>query len=276
MKTLYVVATPIGNLEDITLRALKVLKQVDLIAAEDTRRTRKLLTHYGISTPLTSYFEHNERVKAPLLVKKLKAGKELALVTEAGTPCISDPGYRLVRLAVTESVPVVAIPGPSALTAALSVSGLPTDEFTFKGFVPTGAGRRKRFLGALKGAGTTFVLYESARRLRATLTEIKGVLGNVSLVICREMTKLHEEVLRGTVEEVEELLNERELKGEVTIVLRAPGDEVGPERIAGEITKFLKKGGTVKDAAAAVSKELGVSRTSAYREALKVKEGLSR
>lgn len=276
MKTLYVVATPIGNLEDITLRALKVLKQVDLIAAEDTRRTRKLLTHYGISTPLTSYFEHNERVKAPLLVKKLKAGKELALVTEAGTPCISDPGYRLVRLAVTESVPVVAIPGPSALTAVLSVSGLPTDEFTFKGFVPTGAGRRKRFLGALKGAGTTFVLYESARRLKTTLAEIKGVLGNVSLVIGREMTKIHEEVLRGTVEEVEEFLSKRELKGEVTIVLQSPKTEADPERLAAEITKFLKKGGTVKDAAAAVSKKLGVSRTAAYREALKVKEGLSR
>lgn len=276
MKTLYVVATPIGNLEDITLRALKVLKQVDLIAAEDTRRTRKLLTHYGISTPLTSYFEHNERVKAPLLVKKLKAGKELALVTEAGTPCISDPGYRLVRLAVTESVPVVAIPGPSALTAVLSVSGLPTDEFTFKGFVPTGAGRRKRFLGALKGAGTTFVLYESVRRLKTTLAEIKGVLGNVSLVIGREMTKIHEEVLRGTVEEVEEFLSKRELKGEVTIVLQSPKTEADPERLAAEITKFLKKGGTVKDAAAAVSKELGVSRTAAYREALKVKEGLSR
>lgn len=269
-------ATPIGNLEDITLRALRVLKEVDLIAAEDTRRTRKLLTHYGISTPLTSYFEHNERVKAPQLVKKLQAGKELALVTEAGTPCISDPGYRLVRLAVMESVPVVAIPGASALTAVLSVSGLPTDEFTFKGFVPAGAGRRKRFIGALKGAGTTFVLYESARRLKATLAGFKAALGNVSLVIAREMTKLHEEVLRGTVEEVEELLGERELKGEVTIVLQSPKTEAGPGRLAGEIKKLLKKGGTVRDAAAVVSKKLGVSRTSAYTEALKVKEELSR
>jgi 16S rRNA (cytidine1402-2'-O)-methyltransferase len=271
MCSLYVVATPIGNMEDITLRALRVLREVDLIAAEDTRRTRKLLSHYGISTPLTSYFEHNERAKGPLIIKKLKQGKNVALVTEAGTPGISDPGYRLVRLAVSDAITVLAIPGPSALTAVLSVAGLPTDEFTFKGFVPAGAGRRKRFLFSLKGADTTFVLYEAARRLKTTLGEIKDVLGNVFVVIAREMTKLHEEVLRGRVTEIIDQIKDRELKGEITIVLRVPKVEPGPERLAGEIKKFLGGGVSVKDAAALVSKELGIPKATAYREALKIK-----
>jgi 16S rRNA (cytidine1402-2'-O)-methyltransferase len=251
---------------------LKVLKEVDLVAAEDTRRTRKLLAHYAISTPLTSYFEHNERAKGPRLVEKLKGGKTIALVTEAGTPGISDPGYRLVRLALKESVPVVAVPGASALTAALSIAGLPTDEFTFKGFVPAGAGRRRRFLSELKGADTTVVVYETARRLKATLAEIKGLLGDVPLVIAREMTKLHEEVLRGTVEELSGVLKERELKGEITIVLRAPKAEASLGGLAGEIEKLLEAGSSVKDAAAVASKKLGLPRTVAYGEALKIKK----
>jgi 16S rRNA (cytidine1402-2'-O)-methyltransferase len=271
MCSLYVVATPIGNMEDITLRALRVLKEVDLIAAEDTRRTRKLLSHYGISTPLTSYFEHNERTKGPLIVKKLKQDKNVALVTEAGTPGISDPGYRLVRLAVSESIHVVAIPGPSALTAVLSVAGLPTDEFTFKGFVPAGAGRRTRFLLSLKGADTTFVLYEASRRLKNTLGEIKNILGDVFMVIAREMTKLHEEVIRGRVRDIIDQIKDRELKGEITIVLRAPKVEAGLERLVEEIGKLLGGGVSVKDAAAIVSKELGIPKATAYREALKLK-----
>jgi 16S rRNA (cytidine1402-2'-O)-methyltransferase len=269
--TLYVVATPIGNLEDITLRALRVLKEVDLVAAEDTRRTRKLLTNYGISKPLTSYFEHNERAKGRLLVKKLKGGATVALVTEAGTPGISDPGYRLVKLAVEHSIPVVSIPGASALTAVLSIAGLPTDEFTFKGFVPAGAGRRRRFLLSLKGADTTFVLYEAPGRLKATLKEIKNVLGDVEAVIAREMTKLHEEVMRGRVEELMGLVEERKLKGEVTIVIRAPGVEAGAARIAEEIKNLLASGASVKDTAAIVSRELGIPRTAVYKQALKVK-----
>jgi 16S rRNA (cytidine1402-2'-O)-methyltransferase len=269
--TLYVVATPIGNMEDMTLRALRVLKEVDLIAAEDTRRTRKLLSHYGISTPLTSYFEHNERAKAPFLVKKLKQGKCVALVTEAGTPGISDPGYRLVRLAVEESIPVVAVPGPSALTAVLSVAGLPTDEFTFKGFLPAGAGRRRRFLLSLKGADRTFVLYEAPGRLKKTLGEIKNLLGNVEVVIAREITKLHEEVLRGRVEDLMEQIKDREIKGEITIVLRAPKVEAGEEKMAEEIKDLIEGGLPLKDAVALVSSELGIPKTTVYRQALRVK-----
>jgi 16S rRNA (cytidine1402-2'-O)-methyltransferase len=273
--TLYVVATPIGNLEDVTLRALRVLKEVDLIAAEDTRRTRKLLNRYNISTPMTSCFEHNERVKGPAIIKKIVAGSDVAFVTDAGTPAVSDPGFRIVRLAVDASVRVVAVPGPSALTSVLSVSGLPTDEFTFKGFVPARAAARKKFLEALRGADTTIVLYESARRLRATALAISEVLGDVPIVIAREMTKLHEEVLRGTAGELAERLNLKGggvLKGEVTIVMSVPA-AAGPSArtVTEEITKLLKSGMGVKEAAAVVSGELGVPRRAAYAEALRIK-----
>ncbi|MEE9614896.1 MAG: 16S rRNA (cytidine(1402)-2'-O)-methyltransferase [Thermodesulfobacteriota bacterium] len=273
MGVLRVVATPIGNMEDITLRALRVLKESDLIAAEDTRRTRKLLSHYGISTPLTSYFEHNERAKAPRIVKKLKEGSDVALVSDAGTPGISDPGYRLVRLALEEGVRVEAVPGPSALTAVLSVAGLPIDEFTFKGFVPSAAGRRKKFLLGLRGTGSTVVLYESARRLKATLAEIGSVLGDVEVVVAREMTKLHEELVRGRAEEVAGLMKGRTLKGEVTLVVRTEKVEIEAEDAAGEIRKLLDEGFTLKDAVKAVTAGSGLPKSVVYKEALGVKKG---
>lgn len=271
---LYVVATPIGNLEDITLRALRVLKEASLIAAEDTRETRKLLTHYGITTPLTSYHEHNERNKAPLLVEKLKHGEEIALVSDAGTPGISDPGFRLVRLAVEESIPVITVPGPSAVAAAMSVAGLPTDEFTFKGFVPSRASQRKKFFLGLRGEAHTYVMYESPRRLLSTLECIRDVLGNAEVAVARELTKLHEEVLRGKAAEVAERLSGTVPRGEITIVVRTTRDESAVASPEEEIELLLKEGLSIKEAAAAVSATFGIKRQVAYRMALKVKDGM--
>ncbi len=218
--TLYLVATPIGNLEDITLRAVRTLKEVDLIAAEDTRRARTLLVHYGISTPLTSYFAHSSIRKTGALLAQLEEGKNIALISEAGTPSISDPGYILTRLAIDRRIPVLPIPGPAALIAALSVSGLPTRSFIFEGFLPRKAGRRKNLFLALRDQHRTFIFYESPRRLMATLEDLRAVLGeNRQMVVAREMTKLYEEVIRGTIAEVMATLGDKSIKGEVTIVV---------------------------------------------------------
>ncbi len=270
--TLYIVATPIGNMEDITLRALKVLKEAGLIAAEDTRHTRKLLARYSISTPLTSYFEHNERAKAPGLIGKLKKGVDVALVSDAGTPGISDPGYRLTRLAIENSIPVVSIPGPSALTSVLSVSGLPLDRFTFMGFVPATRARKKGFFLELKGIESTFVMYDTARRIKDTLECLEEVLGDCSVVLAREMTKLHEEVIRGSVGAVARELSERRLKGELTLVVRTPktARREGGE-LAAEIEELLKAGLRLKDVAKALSREFGLPRSEVYKEALKLR-----
>lgn len=275
MGTLYVVATPIGNIEDITLRALNVLKAVDLIAAEDTRHTRKLLSHYGIRTPLTSYHEHNERRKGPWLIERLKEDKNIALVSDAGTPAISDPGYRLVRLAAGNSMPVSAIPGPSALTAILSVAGLPTDEFTFKGFIPPAGGERKRFFLELKKSGGTFIMYESPRRIKAALADMEEALGGVPVVIAREMTKLYEEIIRGDVRYAAGLLKDREVKGELTIVLnvaKAPTPVAAPEDVKEKLAELFKAGLSLKDAVKTISDELEIPKSYVYKEALKLKE----
>ncbi|MBI5642519.1 MAG: 16S rRNA (cytidine(1402)-2'-O)-methyltransferase [Deltaproteobacteria bacterium] len=273
MGILYVVATPIGNLEDITLRALRILKEVDLIAAEDTRHTKKLLSHYAVSTPLTSYFEHNEKEKAPLLVGKLKEGSDIALVSDAGTPGISDPGYRLVRLAIENSIPVVPVPGPSALISVLSASGLPLNEFTFKGFVPSGASRKKVFL-EMKGEEHTYVFYESPNRLKETLDDILEVLGDIDIIIAREMTKMHEEILRGRAGVIAGLLKDREIKGEIVIVLRTVKEERGDFRT--ELKGFLDAGLKLNDAVKAVSQEFGLPKSEVYKEALRIKDAVKK
>ncbi len=216
---LYLVGTPIGNLEDITLRALKILKEVDLIAAEDTRYTRKLLTHYDIHTSLTSFYEHNEVKKTPYLMNCLKNGKEVALVSRAGMPGISDPGYCLIKEAVRKEIKIVPIPGPTALISALTVSGLPTDSFIFVGFLGRKKGKRVNKLKVLKEEERTLIIYEAPHRLRKVLREIKDVLGDRQIVVARELTKKFEEILRGKISEVEALFEEKEPRGEFTLVV---------------------------------------------------------
>lgn len=218
---LYLVATPIGNLEDITLRAVRTLKEVDLIACEDTRQTQKLLNHYGIATRTISYHEHNEMTRAPELVKQMQEGASIALVTDAGMPGISDPGYRLITLAIRHQVPVVPIPGASAFLAALVASGLPTDSFRFGGFLPAKRGERRSLLEAIKDSPRTQVFYEAPHRLLQTLEDVVEVLGSDRhIVIAREVTKVHEEFLRGHVGEVLKNLKTREaVKGEITLLI---------------------------------------------------------
>jgi len=218
--TLYVVSTPIGNLEDITIRAIGALRSVHLIAAEDTRRTLKLLTHFQISASITSYHDHNKVSKAPILVQALEQGKDVALVSDAGTPGIADPGFYLVRMAIDRGIPVVPIPGPSAPIASLSASGLPTDRFVFEGFLPARKGKRLERLRALKDEERTIILYESPHRIRRLLEEVLSVLGNRPAVLAREITKLHEEFLRGGIEEIMRELDKRgAVRGEVTLLI---------------------------------------------------------
>ncbi len=268
---LFVVATPIGNMEDITLRAIKVLKGADVVAAEDTRVARKLLGHYGISRPVESYFEHNEREKAPLLVGQMMEGAKVALISDAGTPGISDPGYRLVRLAADNSIPVEPVPGPSALAAALSVSGLPTDRFTFLGFAPSAEGRRKSFFLSLRGEAHTYVMYESPKRIMKTLECAIEMLGDVEACLVREMTKRFEEVLRGALGSIIAALKDREVKGEITLILRTEKPVVAKAGLEAEIERLLASGLALKEIAKAVALERGIPKSEAYKEALKAK-----
>ena len=217
---LYIVATPIGNLEDITLRALRVLKEVDLIAAEDTRHTRHLLDHYGIKTALTSYHEHNERAKAQNLVERLLHGDSIALVSDAGTPAISDPGYRLVVAALLAGIQVTPIPGAAALAAVISASGLPSDRFVFEGFLPAKKQEKKKKLQKLQSEVRTLIFYEAPHRLKESLQDLQQVFGDREIVVAREVTKMHEEFLRGTISAVSEQIANREVKGEITIVVQ--------------------------------------------------------
>ena len=217
--TLYIVSTPIGNREDITLRALRLLKEVNLIAAEDTRHTGLLLRHFGIQTPLTSYFEGNESRKKEFILSKLRQGERVALVSDAGTPGISDPGFRLIQTAAENRIAVVPVPGPSAVIAALSVSGLPTDAFLFKGFLPHKSKKREDWLKQLEGVRETLIFYESPHRLSETLNDIFEILGDREMVLTRELTKIYEEVLRGKVSEIQTQIGDRKLKGEITLVI---------------------------------------------------------
>lgn len=216
---LYIVSTPIGNLEDITLRALRVLKEVDLIAAEDTRHTSILLKHYEISKPLTSYFEGNELKKKEFILSKLQAGEKVALLSDAGTPGISDPGFRLIKAAIENKIPVIPIPGPSAIITALSISGLPTDSFLFKGFLSHKSKKRREQLEQLKEIKETIILYESPHRVKETLRDILEILGDRDIVLARELTKLYEEVLRGKISEILNKIEARKIKGEITLVI---------------------------------------------------------
>jgi len=216
---LYPVGTPIGNLKDITLRALEVLKEVDLIASEDTRHTRKLLSHYDIHTSLTSFYEHNQLKKAPYLIECLKRGQNVALVTKAGMPGISDPGYYLIKEVIKEKIKVVPIPGPTALAIALVTSGLPTDSFVFEGFLGRKKGERIRKLKKLKEEERTIIIYESPHRLKKVLSEIREVLGDRWIAVGRELTKKFEEILRGRISKVEEIFKERTPRGEFTLVI---------------------------------------------------------
>jgi len=272
--TLYIVATPIGNLEDMTLRAVRILREVDLIAAEDTRHTRKLLTHFGISKPLTSYFDHNKTVKGAVILEKLKDGISVALVSDAGTPCISDPGYQLVRDAVAVGVTVVPIPGACAAVAALSVSGLPTDSFVFEGFLPNRGGKRREKLTLLKEEKRLLIFYEAPTRLMATLTDISDILGDRDVVVAREITKMFEELLRGRVSMILDTLQGRQLKGEI-VLLVAPSAEtltVCADSVAELLQRYLlSEGLTVKDAVRKVAQETGVPKGQVYAQALQLK-----
>jgi 16S rRNA (cytidine1402-2'-O)-methyltransferase len=206
-------------MEDITLRALRILKEVDLIAAEDTRRTGLLLKHFGIQAPLTSYFEGNELKKREFILSRLKEGKHIALVSDAGTPGISDPGFRLIQLAIESQIPIVPIPGPSAAITALSVSGLPTDAFFFKGFLPHKSKKRRDLLKQLEGVKETLIFYESPHRISEALKDILEILGDREIVLTRELTKVYEEIIRGKVSEIQNQIGDRTLKGEITLVI---------------------------------------------------------
>lgn len=268
---LYIIATPIGNLEDITFRAVRLLKEVALVAAEDTRHSRKLLTHYGISTPLTSYYDHNQSLKGERILATLREGKQVALISDAGTPCISDPGYQLVRDALSEGIKVVPIPGACAAITALSAAGLPTDSFTFAGFPPNKEGKRRSFLAGLLTAHGTVVLYEAPHRLVDTLTDIAAIMGERQVVVARELTKLYEECLQGTATMVREQVKEGRERGEVVILI-APADETtqtqtGPTPEE-QLRAILAKGHTVKEAAALVAAATGLPRRELYAQAL--------
>jgi len=266
MPTLYVVATPIGNLEDITLRALRVLQEVSLIAAEDTRTTRKLLSHYGIKARLTSYHEHNKEAKIPYILDALRHG-DVALVSESGMPAVSDPGYDLVAAAAEAGVPVVAVPGPSAVVAALAVSGLPTRQFTYVGFLPRRRGERRRLLSTLTAQPQTIVSLESPHRLLAALSDLLAVLGDRRIAVCRELTKLHEEVFRGRISEA--IAHFQEPRGEFTLVLEGalqPAEVVVPtEAVLAELRQLRQQGMAPRQAVTQVAQQFGLPRRQVYR-----------
>ncbi len=263
---LYVVATPIGNLADITLRAIRVLSEVDVIAAEDTRTTRKLLAHHGIRTPLISYHEHNESVRTPELLERIENGDSVALVSEAGTPSISDPGYRLIHEAIGAGLTVEPVPGPSALLAAVVVSGLPSDSFVFEGFLPRRRSERRSRLEGLAAEARTLVFFEAPHRLDHSLTDLLEVLGDRNVALCRELTKIHEEVRRGSLSELIASLARRPVKGEIVLVVEGaqPSGATDLEGAADEVLERVERGATVRDASRDVATELGVPRRALY------------
>jgi 16S rRNA (cytidine1402-2'-O)-methyltransferase len=268
---LYMVGTPIGNLEDMTPRAIRILKEVDLIACEDTRRTQKLLNHFSIRTRTTSYHEHNEMTRSAQLVIEMEEGSNIALVSDAGMPVISDPGYRLVRLAIRHELQVIPIPGPSALVASLAVAGLPVDRFEFLGFLPPKKLARQKALREFQGSDKTLVFYEAPHRALEMLTDLRKVLAGRPVVVAREVTKIYEEFLRGSASEVIELLKKRPPKGEITVLVGPPTEseaETGSESaISDELERVMEEQGLDERAALkVVARARGISKSDAYRQ----------
>jgi len=272
---LYVVATPIGNLEDISLRAIRILKEVNLIAAEDTRRTRKLLNTYKIATPLISLHEHNEKGKSELIIAKINSGMTVAYVSDAGTPCVSDPGHCLVDFALTENIWVIPIPGPSAVITALSASGFCADSFLFCGFMPARENQRRKFMESLKAEERTIVFYESPMRFSDSLKTLREVLGDREIVMARELTKIFEEIKRGKISEF--IAGKTKLKGEITIIIQ--GKQKAPvtltdEEIINKLKSFSKnKQLSLRDAVAEVVSQTGISKKKVYDLALRLRLG---
>ena len=268
--SLYIVATPIGNLEDITLRALRVLKEVDLIAAEDTRQTKKLLARYGIATRLASYYDEVEGEKAAALVRQLQNGKNIALVSDAGTPTLSDPGFRLVRAAVEAAVPVIPVPGPSALLAVLSASGLATDRFVFEGFLPAKKRERREKLQSLAAEERTLVFYEAPHRVQETLADMLELWGDREAVLGREVTKVYEEFVRGRLSDAIAALGRKEPRGEMTLAVAGSAGEKIPlaSLIRAEIETLLRQGLRVKEIAEVLGEKFDYPKKDIYRMVL--------
>jgi 16S rRNA (cytidine1402-2'-O)-methyltransferase len=273
--TLYVVATPIGNLEDMTYRAVRILGEVVVIAAEDTRHSRKLLTHYGITTRLISYHDHNEKGRAEQLLARLKAGENVALISDAGTPCIADPGYELVQRCHQEEIPVVAVPGSSAVIAGLSIAGLPTEGFRFLGFLPAKAQARRAVLERCRADTSTQVMYEAPHRLLATLSDIVDICGGgCRVAIARELTKRHEELFAGTAQEALSSFSARDsVKGELVIII-APAPTALPEMTISEQLLHLRDTTDLswKEIVKQVARDHGVAGSEVYRESLALRE----
>ncbi|MCC6347875.1 MAG: 16S rRNA (cytidine(1402)-2'-O)-methyltransferase [Nitrospirales bacterium] len=267
--TLYIVSTPIGNIEDITLRALRVLKEVDLIAAEDTRHSLKLLHRYGIAKPVISYWSEKEKVRAAQILEKLLSGQSVALVSDAGTPGISDPGAVLIQKAIGEGVPVIPLPGPSAFVAALSVSGLSTEEFTFLGFLPPKTIQRQKKLREIMLEPRTLVFYEAPHRVLDTLSDMRTVFGERPAVVAKEITKMHETVVRGALSGVISSLEAGVIAGEYVIMVEGKRKEsAGMEEVLGEIRALLRRGKGRKEAVKQVAEEYGLSRKELYDRSL--------
>ena len=270
MPNLYVVATPIGNLEDISLRALRILREVKLIAAEDTRKTKRLLNRYSIQTPMTSYHEHNKKIKLDYVLNQLKEG-DVALVSEAGMPGVSDPGYELIRTATRANIPVVPVPGPSAVITALVVSGLPIDRFLYLGFLPRRASARRQALNSVAQETGTIVVLEAPHRLQAILNDLKLLLGDRQIAVCRELTKLHEEVFRGTISQA--IARFTEPRGEFTLVVEGKREEehqISNKVIEQRLCDMYQSGVKTKEAITRVAGETGMPRRQLYRTFLKI------
>jgi 16S rRNA (cytidine1402-2'-O)-methyltransferase len=271
--TLYIVSTPIGNLEDITLRALKVLKYVDVIAAEDTRHSIKLLTHYGISKPLISYWGEKEKVKSAEILERLHSGQSVALISDAGTPGISDPGAVLIKRALEEGIDVVSIPGATALIAALSISGVSTDEFTFIGFLPVKQVQRKKVLKDLSYEPRTLVFYEAPHRILETLSDMEEIFGQRNAAVVKEISKIYEEVFKGSISEVFRTLERTTIAGEYVIIVAGRAEEVrlSTDDALMEVNTLIKKGLRRKEAVKKVAEAYGLSKKELYDKSLEGK-----